>query len=109
LTAPTLATAIAQLAGQEYLYFYDAIAPIVTAESIDMTIAFRASRYDRGDEEEGDYINCPMNKTEYDAFVQAIRTSTIADLRDFWAATILTFLKDACLTCPPNYRVEVVR
>ena len=83
LTAATLAMAIAQLAGQEYLYFYDAIAPIVTAESIDMTLAFRASRYDRGDEEEGDYINCPMNKVEYDAFVQAIRTSTTADLRDF--------------------------
>ncbi|MEP6986458.1 MAG: methylenetetrahydrofolate--tRNA-(uracil(54)-C(5))-methyltransferase (FADH(2)-oxidizing) TrmFO [Chloroflexota bacterium] len=83
LTAPTLATAIAQLAGQEYLYFYDAIAPIVTSESIDMTLAFKASRYDRGDEEEGDYINCPMNKAEYDAFVQAIRTSTTADLRDF--------------------------
>jgi len=83
LTAPTLAKAIAQLAGQEYLYFYDAIAPIVTAESIDMTIAFRASRYDRGDEEEGDYINCPMNKAEYDAFVQAIRSANTAELRDF--------------------------
>ncbi|MBA3872650.1 MAG: methylenetetrahydrofolate--tRNA-(uracil(54)-C(5))-methyltransferase (FADH(2)-oxidizing) TrmFO [Anaerolineae bacterium] len=83
LTAPTLAAAIAQLAGQEYLYFYDAIAPIVTAESIDMTLAFKASRYDRGDEEEGDYINCPMNKAEYAAFVQAILTSSTADLRDF--------------------------
>jgi methylenetetrahydrofolate--tRNA-(uracil-5-)-methyltransferase len=83
LTAPTLAKAIAQLAGQEYLYFYDAIAPIVTAESIDMTIAFRASRYDRGDEEEGDYINCPMDKAEYDAFVQAIRAAKTAELRDF--------------------------
>ncbi len=83
LTAPMLAKAIAGLAGQEYLYFYDAIAPIVTAESIDMTIAFRASRYDRGDEEEGDYINCPMNKVEYDTFVQAIRAAKTADLRDF--------------------------
>ncbi|MBI1277011.1 MAG: methylenetetrahydrofolate--tRNA-(uracil(54)-C(5))-methyltransferase (FADH(2)-oxidizing) TrmFO [Anaerolineaceae bacterium] len=83
LTAPTLAKAIAQLAGQEYLYFYDAIAPIVTAESVDMTIAFRASRYERGDEEEGDYINCPMNKVEYDTFVDAIRAAQTADLRDF--------------------------
>lgn len=83
LTAPTLAKEIAQLAGQEYLYFYDAIAPIVTAESIDMSIAFRASRYDRGDEEEGDYINCPMDKAEYDTFVQAIRSANTADLRDF--------------------------
>jgi methylenetetrahydrofolate--tRNA-(uracil-5-)-methyltransferase len=83
LTASTLAKEIAQLAGQEYLYFYDAIAPIVTAESIDMSIAFRASRYDRGEEEEGDYINCPMDKAEYDAFVQAIRSANTAELRDF--------------------------
>jgi len=78
-----------------------------TAESIDMTIAFRASRYDRGDEEEGDYINCPMNKTEYDAFVQAIRTSTIADLRDF-ERDDLTFF-EGCLPIeqPPRVRRHV--
>jgi len=50
---------------QQYLYFYDAMAPIVEAESIDLEIAFRASRYDKispGGHEEGDYINCPLNK-----------------------------------------------
>lgn len=83
LTAPTLAAEIARLTGQEYLYFYDAIAPIVTAESIDMTIAFTASRYDRGEVEDGDYINCPMNKDEYNTFIQALRAATTADLRDF--------------------------
>lgn len=83
LTAPTLAAEIARLTGQEYLYFYDAIAPIVTAESIDMSIAFTASRYDRGEVEDGDYINCPMNKEEYNAFIQALRAASTADLRDF--------------------------
>jgi methylenetetrahydrofolate--tRNA-(uracil-5-)-methyltransferase len=83
LTAPGLAAAIAQLSGQEYLYFYDAIAPIVTSESINMSVAFRASRYDRGEEDEGDYINCPMTKMEYDTFVQAIRNASTAELRDF--------------------------
>jgi len=72
LTAEALASAIAGLAGQEYLYFYDAIAPIVSGDSIDMSIAYRASRYERGEDDEGDYINCPMNKDEYDQFVAAL-------------------------------------
>lgn len=83
LTSDALAQDIARLTGQDYLYFYDAIAPIVTIESIDMTIAFRASRYDRGDENEGDYINCPMNEAEYQRFVQAILGAEKAELRDF--------------------------
>jgi len=83
LTSPALAQAIAALAGQEYLYFYDAIAPIVTAESIDMSIAFRASRYGRGQEADGDYINCPMTREEYEAFVAALLAAETAELRDF--------------------------
>ena len=83
LTSPALAEQIAKLSGQNYLYFYDAISPIVTLESIDMTIAFKASRYERGDENEGDYINCPMNKEEYIAFVTALRNAQTAELRDF--------------------------
>lgn len=75
LTSPAMASSLAALTGQEYLYFYDAIAPIVTAESIDMNMAFRASRYERGDDESGDYINCPMDKSEYDTFVAALLTS----------------------------------
>ena len=62
LTSDALALAIKECAGQEYLYFYDAIAPIVAKESIDMSKAFLSSRYDKG---EASYINCPMNKEEY--------------------------------------------
>lgn len=80
LTSPALAQEIAQITGQQHLYFYDAISPIVTAESIDMSIAFRASRYDRGDD---DYINCPMNRDEYMHFVEALRGAERATLRDF--------------------------
>ncbi|MCL4253739.1 MAG: methylenetetrahydrofolate--tRNA-(uracil(54)-C(5))-methyltransferase (FADH(2)-oxidizing) TrmFO [Anaerolineae bacterium] len=83
LTSPALADEIAKLTGQDYLFFYDAISPIVTLESIDMTIAFKASRYERGDEDEGDYINCPMDKDEYMTFVNALRNAEKAELRDF--------------------------
>lgn len=83
LTSPALAEKIAQLTGQEHLYFYDALAPIVAADSIDMSIAFRASRYGRGDEDEGDYINCPMNRDEYERFVDAVLAAEKIELRDF--------------------------
>jgi methylenetetrahydrofolate--tRNA-(uracil-5-)-methyltransferase len=83
LTSSALAQDIARLAGQNYLYFYDAISPIVTSESINMEIAFRASRYERGDEEEGDYINCPMNREEYERFVDALLQAETIELRDF--------------------------
>ncbi|MBI2092143.1 MAG: methylenetetrahydrofolate--tRNA-(uracil(54)-C(5))-methyltransferase (FADH(2)-oxidizing) TrmFO [Deltaproteobacteria bacterium] len=56
----------------EFLYFHDAIAPIVEYDSIDMNIAFKASRYDVGKEADGDYINCPMTKSEYDSFIGEI-------------------------------------
>jgi methylenetetrahydrofolate--tRNA-(uracil-5-)-methyltransferase len=69
LTAEALARQIAALAGQEYLYFYDAIAPVVTGESINMEIAYRGNRYDRSEDNDGDYINCPMTRAEYDHFV----------------------------------------
>ena len=69
LTSPALAREVASLLGQEYLYFYDAISPIVTAESIDMDIAFRASRYDRDGD---DYLNLPLTRQEYYAFVDAL-------------------------------------
>lgn len=80
LTSSALATSIASITGQDYLYFYDALAPIVTAESINMEVAFRASRYDRGDD---DYINCPLNRDEYQAFIEALRGAEKAELRDF--------------------------
>lgn len=70
LTASTLATQLRELTGQDRLYFYDAIAPIVDADSIDTSVVFAQSRYDKG--EGADYLNCPMNEEEYRRFVQAL-------------------------------------
>ena len=83
LTSPDLAQDIARLTGEQYLYFYDAIAPIVTADSINMEIAFFGNRYGRGEQEDGDYINCPMNAEEYARFVTALLNAERAALRDF--------------------------
>ena len=82
LTADALAADIARVFG-DGLSFYDAAAPIVTAESVDMSVAFRASRYDREESGEGDYINCPMNKAEYEAFHEALITAELAQLHEF--------------------------
>ena len=82
LTSPDLADSIARLTGSAYLYFYDAMAPIITADSIDMTIAFRASRYGHGGGD-GDYINCPMNQFEYERFVRELVGAETIALRDF--------------------------
>ena len=79
LTSDGLAGSIQELCG-EYLYFHDAAAPIVTAESIDMDKAFFASRYDRG---EADYINCPMNKEEYERFYNELINAESAPLHEF--------------------------
>jgi methylenetetrahydrofolate--tRNA-(uracil-5-)-methyltransferase len=83
LTSLALSDDIARLCGQEYLYFYDALSPIVEASSIDMSIAFTASRYQRGEADEGDYINCPLNKEEYLQLVAALRSAETIELRDF--------------------------
>jgi len=83
LTSDALTAQIQQLTGK-YLYFYDAMAPIVTLESIDMTTAFRQSRYDRDSalgQDEGDYINCPLNKEEYEAFVNAVVAAPKMELK----------------------------
>ena len=84
LTSPALTSQIQALTGQQYLYFYDAMAPIVKLESIDMSIAFRQSRYDRDSDlgnSEGDYINCPLNKEEYTAFVEALLAAPRLELK----------------------------
>ncbi|WKZ38763.1 MAG: methylenetetrahydrofolate--tRNA-(uracil(54)-C(5))-methyltransferase (FADH(2)-oxidizing) TrmFO [Anaerolineales bacterium] len=83
LTSNSLSQSIAKLSGEEHLFFFDAIAPIVRAESIDMEIAFRASRYDKGEQEEGDYINCPFTKEQYYAFVEALKSAERIELRSF--------------------------
>ncbi len=69
LTSPALGADLNRLIGERNLYFYDAIAPIVTAESIDMTVAFRASRWGNGGD---DYINCPLDEARYQAFIEAV-------------------------------------
>lgn len=83
LTSVKMAESLGKLTGEEYLYFYDALAPIVTAESINMDVAFRASRYGRGEEDGGDYINCPMQKEQYERFIAAVTSAERIDLRDF--------------------------
>ena len=80
LTSAPLSTAIAQLTGSEHLYFYDAIAPIVEADSIDYSKAFRASRYGKGGD---DYVNCPLSREEYFAFVEALKSGEKVPTRDF--------------------------
>ena len=80
LTSTALFEKIKELTGEEHLYFYDAAAPMVSFDSIDMEKAFRASRYDRG---EADYINCPMTKEEYDAFYNALISAECAPIKEF--------------------------
>jgi len=99
LTSPTLSQSIAALSGEEHLFFFDAIAPVIHAESINMEIAFRASRYgvhnrppttdvtnttpSSAQDEEGDYINCPFTKEEYYTFVEALMQAQRIELRAF--------------------------
>lgn len=83
LTSPALTHEISQLTGQEYLYFYDALSPIVSLDSINMETAFRKSRYDKGEQDDGDYINCPLNKEEYMAFHEALLTAETITLKQF--------------------------
>jgi methylenetetrahydrofolate--tRNA-(uracil-5-)-methyltransferase len=80
LTSPALSTVLERLLGGAHLYFYDAIAPIVTAESIDMTVAWRASRYGKGGE---DYINCPLDRETYHRFVDAVLAAEKVPARQF--------------------------
>jgi methylenetetrahydrofolate--tRNA-(uracil-5-)-methyltransferase len=72
LTSPALAGEIARLTGSERLYFYDSISPIVDAESIDLSIAFRASRYGKSLDGTDDYLNCPFDRPQYEAFLDAL-------------------------------------
>ncbi|HKY54415.1 MAG TPA: methylenetetrahydrofolate--tRNA-(uracil(54)-C(5))-methyltransferase (FADH(2)-oxidizing) TrmFO, partial [Anaerolineales bacterium] len=83
LTSPALSESIAKLSSEEHLFFFDAIAPIVHADSIDMEIAFCASRYDKGQQDDGDYINCPFTKVEYYTFVEALLGAQRIELRSF--------------------------
>ncbi|HEY1940563.1 MAG TPA: methylenetetrahydrofolate--tRNA-(uracil(54)-C(5))-methyltransferase (FADH(2)-oxidizing) TrmFO [Roseiarcus sp.] len=85
LTSPDLASAIRSLTGEDALAFFDAIAPIVHRDSIDMSIAWAQSRYDKaGPGGSGaDYLNCPMNREQYDAFVDALLAAEKTEFREF--------------------------
>ena len=83
LTAPELAGEIQRLLGDEHLYFYDAIAPTVHADSIDSDVVFRASRWQDG---EGDYLNVPLDREQYERFVEALVAADTVPLHPFEAA-----------------------
>lgn len=80
LTSKSLSQAISTLTGTEHLYFYDAISPVVDAETINYDRVFRAARYDKGDK---DYINCPMTAEEYQEFYQALIEAESVATKDF--------------------------
>jgi methylenetetrahydrofolate--tRNA-(uracil-5-)-methyltransferase len=80
LTSESLSATIARLTGADHLYFYDAIAPIVEADSIDFSRAWRASRYGKGGD---DYVNCPLSREEYFAFVEELRRAEKVPARAF--------------------------
>ncbi|PLX50686.1 MAG: methylenetetrahydrofolate--tRNA-(uracil(54)-C(5))-methyltransferase (FADH(2)-oxidizing) TrmFO [Desulfobulbaceae bacterium] len=80
LTASDLAADLARLTGSEHLAFYDAIAPIVTAESLNRAVIYQASRYDDGP---GDYLNCPFSKEEYQRFITALAAADKVPLKSF--------------------------
>ena len=88
LTAEPLADHIAGLIGGRQLHFYDAAAPIVDASTVNMDIAYFASRYDKGD---ADYLNCPMTEEQYNAFYEALITAEAAQLHDFDRAELKVF------------------
>jgi methylenetetrahydrofolate--tRNA-(uracil-5-)-methyltransferase len=94
LTSDALSADIRAFVGEDHLHFYDAISPIVLADTVDMSKVFRASRWDRSlgpgasgasgaVQDEGDYLNCPFTKDEYDAFYQAVITAESATVHDF--------------------------
>lgn len=92
LTADALAEQLRSFTGRDDCHFFDAASPIVEGESIDLGVAFRASRYDKGD---ADYINCPLDREQYLAFRQALLEAEQADLKDFEAESAHFF--EGCL------------
>jgi methylenetetrahydrofolate--tRNA-(uracil-5-)-methyltransferase len=80
LTSDALTASIMEMTGDDQLYFYDAIAPIVSADSIDMSVAFKAARYDKGGD---DYINCPMDRERYETFVVEVLAAKSVPVKRF--------------------------
>jgi methylenetetrahydrofolate--tRNA-(uracil-5-)-methyltransferase len=90
LTSAALSETIARLTGSDHLYFYDAISPVVEADTIDTSVAFRAARYGKGGD---DYLNCPFSKEQYDAFYDALTSAESVPLHEFEQ----TMYFEACL------------
>ncbi len=80
LSSDSLAESLAELTGKERLYFYDAIAPIIYSDSLDMDVIYQKSRYDDGP---GDYLNCPLDRQSYEQFITELSKAQYAPLRDF--------------------------
>jgi methylenetetrahydrofolate--tRNA-(uracil-5-)-methyltransferase len=80
LTSDSMATSLSNLTGRQRLSFYDAIAPIVERDSLDMSIVYQKSRYDDGP---GDYLNCPMNRDQYRIFIEELQNGICVPLKDF--------------------------
>jgi methylenetetrahydrofolate--tRNA-(uracil-5-)-methyltransferase len=80
LTSPELSDSIKKLMGEQYFYFFDAAAPIIEKDSIDLEKVFLASRYDKG---EAAYLNCPMTEAEFDVFYEALISAETAEIKDF--------------------------
>ncbi len=80
LSSESISARLAEVTGREHLYFYDAVSPTVTAESVDRSIAWEQSRYDKGD---AAYLNCPFTKEEYEAFIDAVLEAEQAPLHGF--------------------------
>ena len=83
LSSPAISEEITKLCGTDNLFFFDAIAPIVEYDSIDLNIAYAGSRYSKNENDEGDYINCPFNKEEYEAFVTELTAAKRIPLKSF--------------------------
>jgi methylenetetrahydrofolate--tRNA-(uracil-5-)-methyltransferase len=83
LTSKGLSEAIAKLTGRDHLFFFDAIAPIVEAQSIDMNMAYRGSRYEQGELADGDYINCPLTQEQYESFIRELVLGEQIEIREF--------------------------
>lgn len=95
LTSAALADDLVRICGAEQLHFYDAVSPIVALESVDPATAFRQSRYGRGTLDAGDYVNCPLDEAEFQAFVTALVGAQRIELRDFEREDMSFF--EACL------------
>ena len=116
LTSPDLSEYLANIAGREHLYFYDAVSPTVDASTLDRNIVFAQSRYDKGGD---DYLNCPFDKQSYLAFVEALRTAERAAIHGFeaedhslletssrWAWKTLAQVDVPMLLCNSDQRIE---